>query len=176
MHTSSLHTKTTTHHFGDDPAPTRIRTTYGWIWHKSNSAPYFRITDEIIDPGSTDDPQVLGAIHTEIRKAFPELNDLVELHLANAITGEPLHAHVNGWYWFDFDLENHAWPLPHRYLGMTPAQRAGDYLHCDPAVFDGVTTRSEFNAALDRLITTGYYRNKAAAAIAEHDLAEPAAH
>lgn len=30
---------------------------------------------------------------------------------------------------------------------MTPAQHAGDYLRCDPAVFDDITTRSQFDAA-----------------------------
>lgn len=39
-----------------------------------------------------------GCLHEEILAACPELKPLVDLHLANSETGEPMHGASNGWY------------------------------------------------------------------------------
>ncbi len=43
-------------------------------------------------------PHTCGCIHDEILSAFPQLAPIVRMHLADAETGEPMHAATNGWY------------------------------------------------------------------------------
>jgi len=67
--------------------------------HKiGNQTPFFSITGRIVEGGRV---SVCGAIHDEILKAFPELHDLVSMHLSD-MDGLPLHSFENGKYWAGF--------------------------------------------------------------------------
>ena len=69
------------------------------ILHKiGNQKPYFSLTGRIVIKGRE---SVSGAIHDEILKAFPELEDLAALHLSD-IDGKPMHSFENGKYWAGF--------------------------------------------------------------------------
>jgi len=69
------------------------------ILHKiGNQKPYFSLTGRIVENGRE---SVSGAIHDEILKAFPELDDLVAMHLSD-IDGKPMHSFENGKYWAGF--------------------------------------------------------------------------
>jgi len=58
---------------------------------KGNKKPSFSVTGNIKD-------DVSGCIHKEILKEFPDLKDVVALHLADD-DGMPMYALENGWYW-----------------------------------------------------------------------------
>ena len=70
---------------------------------KENPAPYFSVTGKVYKVnrrGERDKRYRLtrGCTHATIIKAFPELFDVVALHLAD-INGLPCYANENGWYW-----------------------------------------------------------------------------
>ena len=46
------------------------------------------------------DPDSGGCLHDAALLAFPELAPLVDLHLADSETGEPMHAEANGLYFY----------------------------------------------------------------------------
>ena len=60
--------------------------------------PYFSLTGCIVVNGRT---ETCGAIHKEILKEFPDLDDLVAMHLSD-IDGRPTHSLENGKYWAGF--------------------------------------------------------------------------
>ena len=62
-----------------------------------NQSPHFSITGSF----RSKDLDLDGAIHEKILEHFPELQILVDLHLADA-NGVPLHAWENGAYWAGF--------------------------------------------------------------------------
>lgn len=66
-----------------------------------DSRPYFSITAEITTPASRlrHDIEAGGCLHDEILRFWPSLAPIVALHLSDALTGEPMHAEANGWYW-----------------------------------------------------------------------------
>jgi len=73
--------------------------------HKiGNQEPYFSITGTVYQrrPGALTlrekDVITTGCIHDDILKAWPDLADLVALHLSD-INGAPMYAVENGWYW-----------------------------------------------------------------------------
>ena len=69
------------------------------ILHKiGNQKPYFSLTGRVVIKGRE---CYSGAIHDEILKAFPELEDLAALHLSD-IDGKPMHSFENGKYWAGF--------------------------------------------------------------------------
>jgi len=69
------------------------------ILHKiGDQKPYFSLTGRIVENGRE---SMGGAIHDEILKAFPALDDLAALHLSD-IDGKPLHSFENGKYWAGF--------------------------------------------------------------------------
>jgi hypothetical protein len=69
------------------------------ILHKiGNQKPYFSLTGRIVEDGRE---SVSGAIHDEILKAFPLLDDLAALHLSD-MDGKPMHSFENGKYWAGF--------------------------------------------------------------------------
>lgn len=75
------------------------------ILHKiGNQKPYFSLTGRAVIKGRE---SVSGAIHDEILKAFPELEDLVALHLSD-INGKPMHSFENGKYWAGFTKRGEA--------------------------------------------------------------------
>jgi hypothetical protein len=70
-----------------------------------NQAPYFTVTGSVWNnkaharrwPGS---PERCGQVTEEILRAFPDLADLVALHLST-IEGAPMHAEANAWHWYE---------------------------------------------------------------------------
>lgn len=69
------------------------------ILHKiGDQKPYFSVTGRIVENGRE---SVSGTIHQEILKAFPELDDLVAMHLSD-MDGKPMHSFENGKYWAGF--------------------------------------------------------------------------
>lgn len=82
----------------------RLEVTYGLEWLRGNKEPYFTITGEgwhATKDGERDkrysDMEFGGACHDTILKAFPDMKDLVDLHLSNQ-NGVPMHAVENGWF------------------------------------------------------------------------------
>ena len=49
---------------------------------------------------ATRDPDSGGCLHDAALLAFPELALLVDLHLADSETGEPMHAEANALYFY----------------------------------------------------------------------------
>lgn len=45
------------------------------------------------------EPDESGMVHDHILQAFPWLRPLIDLHLVDVRTGEPMYALDNGWYW-----------------------------------------------------------------------------
>lgn len=64
-------------------------------------SPYFSVTARIgtAQKLARGDGDAGGCLHDEILRLWPQLAPIVALHLSNAITGEPMHAEANGWYW-----------------------------------------------------------------------------
>jgi hypothetical protein len=63
-----------------------------------NQKPYFSLTGRIVENGRV---ATCGACHDEILEAFPELDDLVAIHLSD-IDGKPMHSLEDGKYWAGF--------------------------------------------------------------------------
>lgn len=71
----------------------------GLHYIKGNSAPYFSIGADVINPKRRGDKfERGGCLHDEILELFPEFAPLVALHLSD-INGVPMHAAANGLYW-----------------------------------------------------------------------------
>lgn len=92
------------------------------------------------------DTDICGAIHDELLPVFPHLKLIETMHLSDSVTGEPMYALENGWYWFT-NVQD--WSQQRR--EFTPAQRAGAYLRCAPEHFEGVTTKEQFAAVVEQL-------------------------
>lgn len=111
---------------------------------------YFSVTGAFY-PGLTDlsqvtdrtDPDFAGAIHDEISHALPWLADLISAHLCDAVTGEPMHALSNSWFWYTSGLSTETEGVPARYAPHGPAGRAALYLGTDPRLFDELDPRTE---------------------------------
>jgi len=73
-------------------------------------SPVFSVTTDCYEPHRTHsgkgrhrrerDPDSCGCQHGTALLAFPELALLVDLHLADSETGEPMHAEANGLYFY----------------------------------------------------------------------------
>lgn len=73
-------------------------------------SPAFSVTTELYEPHGTHsgrarhrrdrDPDASGCLHDAALNAFPELAPLVDLHLADPDTGEPMHAEANALYFY----------------------------------------------------------------------------
>lgn len=72
----------------------QMRVEGGLRYIKGNSAPYFSLTALTWRNGREDSG---GCLHDLILGFYPELADLVALHLSD-INGRPMHAAANGWY------------------------------------------------------------------------------
>lgn len=155
----------------------KIRATYGWVRPESTESPYFTLTGEGWLKGDRrDDPSMGGQMHDQILQAFPWLTLISLLHLNDAITGIPLHALENSWYWFSADKtarRGHQVYFPAGWDNMSRAQRAASYLGCDPSIFEDVTTKEEFTAAWQQLVDTGAYAELARSAISLYGLEDP---
>ena len=73
-------------------------------------SPVFSVTTDRYEPHGTHsgksrhrrdrDPDSCGCLHDAALLAFPELAPLVDLHLADSETGEPMHAEANALYFY----------------------------------------------------------------------------
>lgn len=73
-------------------------------------SPVFSVTSDLYEPHGTHsgkarhrrdrDPDSAGCLHDVALLAFPELALLVDLHLADSDTGEPMHAEANALYFY----------------------------------------------------------------------------
>lgn len=76
----------------------RITAHGGLHYIRGNSAPYFSITaDQDVAIGGCWREDSGGCLHELILRFWPDLADLVALHLSD-IDGAPMHAAANGWY------------------------------------------------------------------------------
>jgi hypothetical protein len=74
-----------------------------------NSSAYWTATADVYDPHGTwsgqaqfrngREPDAGGQMHDELLRAFPHLEPIVRLHLAD-VDGLPMHALANGWYFY----------------------------------------------------------------------------
>lgn len=91
-------TQKTIHTRSRDGVPGVI--TYGWHYLKGNSGAYFSVTAWYKGKNRNGQKEEFGGCcHDEILAKCPDLKPLVDLHLSDAETGEPMHAKDNGWYW-----------------------------------------------------------------------------
>lgn len=108
------------------------------------------------------EPHISGRIRPLIVAAFPWLDLFAQVHLRNAVTGEPLHARENAWFWFcstrPVPVHERVW-IPTAWTHLDGAGRAGAYLGCDPELFDSIpafdpadrAAKNEFAARVDLL-------------------------
>lgn len=94
----------------DIVAKLEAQTAEGWLVVEARTctlgmqAPYFSLTatqyrsKRGADRESDSSFLAGGCLHSESLSVFPELAPIEALHLADAITGEPMHAEANGWY------------------------------------------------------------------------------
>lgn len=103
---------------------------------------YFSVTFDAWNKyaSTKNDTAMSGSSPDLIRRIFPELADIVALHLCDAETGEPMHAEANGWYWF-------------RHYGAPSMgiEHAAHYLRTTVDKVEGITTREEFAALVESL-------------------------
>lgn len=124
----------------------------------SGSGPYFSLTGSVWAKQPSGrfrhDPDAAGQVTDEILAAFPWLGLMARVHLDDAVTGEPMHAVANAWYWFSAEKASrrgHEVSFPPGWASMTRAQRAASYLGVDPSFFEGVQTREDMERVVDSL-------------------------
>lgn len=93
------------------------------------------------------EPNDCGMVHDHILQAFPWLRQLVDLHLADARTGEPMYALDNGWYWLREDDPNDRY---NAIITDKSRRRAAQYLRTTPCMLKDIKTKED----LARLIET----------------------
>jgi len=69
---------------------------------RGNAHPHFSVQTDIAtnDRFSDHSTVACGCIHDVAARYWPKIKPIIDLHLSNADDGEPMHAVVNGWYWF----------------------------------------------------------------------------
>ena len=75
-------------------------TVEAYLNRTGQQSPYFSITGEIRDSRVRRDNGIIacGCLHEDILKTWPDLADLVAMHLSD-IDGQPMHAEANALYW-----------------------------------------------------------------------------
>lgn len=138
----------------------KVEATYGLSQHE-NQAPYFSLTGSVWEKRENgrfpSEPDSSGQVVEEILAAFPWLALMARAHLNNALTGEPLWAAANAWFWYSadkYDATGRPTAYPEGYEDMTRAERAATYLGVDPSFFDGVEDKEDFVARVDLLRPT----------------------
>lgn len=94
-----------------------------------------------------DDPDECGQVHDRILQAFPWLRPLIDLHLADARTGEPMYGLENGWYWL---REQDPDRITRHTITDKSRRRAAQYLRTTPHMLEHIETKDD----LARLIET----------------------
>ena len=93
------------------------------------------------------EPDESGMVHDHILQAFPWLRPLIDLHLVDVRTGEPMYALDNGWYWL---REQEPDRITRHTITDKSRRRAAQYLRTTPHMLEGIKTRED----LARLIET----------------------
>lgn len=109
------------------------------------------------------DPDTCGQVWDDIERAFPWLKPLMELHLADAYTGEPLCALDNGWFWLHEDEADG--PL----ITTVSRRRAARYLRTTPDMLEGVRTKTDLEALINTTLAPAW-KKQIDAALALYDL------
>lgn len=150
-------TRTVTRTIELDGEQVKVEARYGIVTPQIGRS-YFSVTGSAWYPTPAgryrNEPDAGGQIADEVLAAFPWLALLVGLHLHDAVTGEPMHAVENGWFWYSAEKHSRRGDkvcFPTGWAQLTGAQRAGAYLGCEPTLFEGVTTKAEFSAVVDTL-------------------------
>ena len=109
------------------------------------------------------DPDKCGQVCDEIKQAFPWLEPLMELHLADAYTGAPMYALDNGWFWLHEDEADG--PL----ITTVSRRRAARYLRTTPDMLEGVRTKNDLEALINTTLAPAW-KKQIDAALALYDL------
>lgn len=128
----------------------KIIATYGV--ENSFSSPHISVTGEVYyeEPSGQfpQEPDACGQVIEDIKRAFPWLTTLMNLHLANTRTGEPMHALANGWYFLNGE------PGYGQKGMITEASRnkAAQYLRTTPDILANVTSKKELQTLIDTVL------------------------
>ena len=109
------------------------------------------------------DPDKCGQVCDDIKRAFPWLKPLMDLHLADAYTGAPMYALDNGWFWLHEDEADG----PH--ITSTSRRRAARYLRTTPDMLEGVRTKNDLEALINTTLAPAW-KKQMDAALALYDL------
>lgn len=74
------------------------------------------------------EPDVAGQV-ADLRRAFPWLRTIMNMHLSNATTGEPLYAVENSLFWLRSPVTKYDY-YPEGWKDFSGRQRAASYLDC----------------------------------------------
>ena len=109
------------------------------------------------------DPDKCGQVCDNIEQAFPWLEPLMELHLADAYTGAPMYALDNGWFWLHDDEADG--PL----ITSTSRRRAARYLRTTPDMLEDVRTKNDLEVLINTTLAPAW-KKQMDAALALYDL------
>lgn len=109
------------------------------------------------------DPDKCGQVCEDIERAFPWLEPLMELHLADAYTGAPMYALDNGWFWLHEDEADG----PH--ITSTSRRRAARYLRTTPDMLEDVHTKNDLEVLINTTLAPAW-KKQIDAALALYDL------
>lgn len=109
------------------------------------------------------DPDKCGQVCDDIERAFPWLKPLMDLHLADARTGEPMYALDNGWFWLHEDEADG--PL----ITTVSRRRAARYLRTTPDMLEGVRTKNDLETLINTTLAPAW-KKQMDAALALYDL------
>ncbi len=132
-------------------------------------APYFSITAEIYESvHKSRNPVMCGCCHDEVLQAFPDMRDIVSLHLSD-IDGVPMHAVENGWYWLSAAKGDNTWE---KTGDKDFVQITADYMRISrddvARLVDTINTEAEFAAWVDT--QRPRWKSEANAVIAKYHL------
>lgn len=96
------------------------------------------------------DPDTCGQVYDDLERAFPWLKPLMELHLSNVRTGEPIYALDNGWFWLHEDEADG----PH--ITTVSRRRAARYLRTTPGMLEGVRTKNDLEALINTTLAPAW--------------------
>lgn len=102
-------------------------------------------------------PDRYGQVTDDLRRAFPWLVPLIDLHLSDVRTGEPLYALDNGWFWLHDDEADG--PL----ITSTSRRRAARYLRTTPGMLEGVRTKNDLEVLINTTLAPAWKKQMDAA-------------
>lgn len=95
-------------------------------------------------------PDRYGQVTDDLRRAFPWLAPLMDLHLSDVRTGEPLYALDNGWFWLHDDEADG----PH--ITQTSRRRAARYLRTTPDMLEDVRTKNDLEVLINTTLAPAW--------------------